>query len=48
MTGAGSVISKNIPDGALGLGRARQKIKEGFALKILNKLKNAKIATNKD
>ena len=48
MTGSGSVINKNIPDGALGLGRARQEIKEGFALKILNKLKSAKIDTNKD
>jgi len=32
----------------LGLGRARQEIKEGFALKILNKLKSAKIDANKD
>ena len=48
MTGSGSVINRNIPDGALGLGRARQEIKEGFALKILNKLKSAKIDANKD
>lgn len=48
MTGSGSVITKDIPDEALGLGRARQDIKEGFALRMMNKLKAAKAALKKD
>ncbi|KAB7616299.1 bifunctional UDP-N-acetylglucosamine diphosphorylase/glucosamine-1-phosphate N-acetyltransferase GlmU [Amylibacter sp. SFDW26] len=48
MTGSGSVITKDIPDEALGLGRARQDNKEGFALKLMNKLRAAKAAKTKE
>ena len=33
VTGAGSVITKDVPDGALAVGRAEQTIKKGWALK---------------
>ncbi len=42
MTGSGSVITKDVPDGALGVGRARQENKEGFALKLRQKLLSIK------
>ncbi len=42
MTGSGSVITKDVPDGALGLGRARQANSAGFALRFREKLKAAK------
>jgi bifunctional UDP-N-acetylglucosamine pyrophosphorylase/glucosamine-1-phosphate N-acetyltransferase len=47
MTGSGSIITRDVPDEALGLGRARQEIKQGFALKMMNKLKAAKAAMKK-
>ena len=42
MTGSGSVVTKDVPDGALGVGRARQENKIGFAVKMFEKLKNLK------
>jgi len=42
MTGSGSVITMDVPGGALALGRARQVVKEGFATRLFEKLKQAK------
>jgi bifunctional UDP-N-acetylglucosamine pyrophosphorylase/glucosamine-1-phosphate N-acetyltransferase len=42
MTGSGSVITKDVPAGALGVGRARQENKTGFAVRMFEKLKAAK------
>jgi bifunctional UDP-N-acetylglucosamine pyrophosphorylase/glucosamine-1-phosphate N-acetyltransferase len=42
MTATGSVINKNVPDGALALARARQENKPGMAIKLFNKLKSIK------
>ena len=33
MTGAGSIITDDVPDGALGIARARQSVIEGFTAK---------------
>ena len=48
MTASGSVITKDVPDAALGLGRARQETKPGLALRMMNKLRAAKAAMKKD
>ena len=48
LTASGSVITKDVPDGTLALGRARQENKQGLALKLMNKLKAAKAALKKD
>jgi bifunctional UDP-N-acetylglucosamine pyrophosphorylase/glucosamine-1-phosphate N-acetyltransferase len=40
--GSGSVITENIPDDALGLGRGRQVVKEGWAPEFREKAKAAK------
>lgn len=42
MTGSGSVITSDVPEGALAIGRARQDIKPGFATRLMAKLKAAK------
>ena len=42
MTATGSVITKNVPDGDLGVSRARQDNKAGFARKFFEKLRAAK------
>ena len=42
MTASGTVVSKNVPDGALAVGRARQENKAGFAVRMFEKLKNLK------
>ena len=41
MTGSGSVITQDVPDGALGLGRARQTNKAGMARKLMARLRAA-------
>ncbi|MEN3042502.1 MAG: bifunctional UDP-N-acetylglucosamine diphosphorylase/glucosamine-1-phosphate N-acetyltransferase GlmU [Fervidobacterium sp.] len=41
ITGAGSVITEDVPDDALALGRARQVIKEGWAKKKREEMENA-------
>ncbi len=48
MTASGSVITQDVPDAALGLGRARQETKPGLALRMMNKLRAAKAAMKKD
>jgi bifunctional UDP-N-acetylglucosamine pyrophosphorylase/glucosamine-1-phosphate N-acetyltransferase len=40
MTGSGSVITKDVEAGALGVGRARQETKPGFARKMFEMLKS--------
>lgn len=47
MTGSGSVISDDVPDGALGLGRARQVTKAGFATKLFDMLRARKAKQTK-
>ena len=42
MTASGTVVSKNVPDGALAVGRVRQENKAGFAVRMFEKLKNLK------
>ena len=42
MTGSGSVITTDVPDGALALGRARQDTKPGLARKLMARLRAAK------
>ena len=42
MTGSGSVITQDVPDEALGLGRARQVTKPGLAARIMQALRAAK------
>jgi len=48
MTASGSVINKDVPDGALALARARQETKPGMARKLFEKLKAAKAKLNKE
>ena len=47
MTASGSVVTTDVPDEALALGRARQKNKPGLALRLMNKLRAAKAAMTK-
>ncbi|MEO0931968.1 MAG: DapH/DapD/GlmU-related protein, partial [Pseudomonadota bacterium] len=42
MTGSGSVITRDVPDGDLAVARARQDNKAGFAVRLLEKLKARK------
>ncbi len=42
MTGSGSVVTKDVPAGALAVGRARQENKAGFAIRLFEKLKARK------
>lgn len=48
MTATGSVINKDVPDGALALARARQEIKPGMARKLFDKLKKTKARRAKE
>ena len=43
MTASGSVITKNVPDDALALGRADQNNKLGMARKLMELLKKRKL-----
>jgi bifunctional UDP-N-acetylglucosamine pyrophosphorylase/glucosamine-1-phosphate N-acetyltransferase len=45
---AGSVATKNIPDGALGVGRARQEIKDHWVDNVRRRLKEKDIETDRD
>lgn len=47
MTASGSVITKDVPDGALALGRAKQEIKPGAARKLFEMYKSAKAKRQK-
>jgi bifunctional UDP-N-acetylglucosamine pyrophosphorylase/glucosamine-1-phosphate N-acetyltransferase len=44
MTGSGSVITTDVPDGAIGIARARQANKEGLARRLFASLRAAKAA----
>lgn len=48
MTASGSVITQDVPDGALALGRAKQENKPGLAQKLFAKLRAAKTATKQE
>ncbi|MGB8621581.1 MAG: bifunctional UDP-N-acetylglucosamine diphosphorylase/glucosamine-1-phosphate N-acetyltransferase GlmU, partial [Paracoccaceae bacterium] len=48
MTGSGSVITSNVPEGALAIARARQVVKPGLARKMFEKLKEQKKFQQKD
>ncbi|MDO6585573.1 bifunctional UDP-N-acetylglucosamine diphosphorylase/glucosamine-1-phosphate N-acetyltransferase GlmU [Salipiger sp. 1_MG-2023] len=47
MTGSGSVITSDVPAGALGIGRARQETKAGFATRLRDILRAKKKEQNK-
>ncbi len=47
LTGSGSVITSDVPDGALAISRARQENKPGLALRLMTKLKKQKAAKAK-
>jgi len=47
MTASGSVITKDVPDGALALGRAKQEIKPGAGRKLFEMYKTAKAKRQK-
>lgn len=48
MTATGTVVTKNIPNGDLAVGRARQENKTGLAVKMFEKLKAVKAKRVKD
>lgn len=48
MTASGSVVTQDIPDADLGIARAKQVNKAGLALRLMNKLRAAKAAQNKE
>ena len=41
---AGTVVTRDIEDGAMGVGRARMEVKPGFAVKLFEKLRARKAA----
>jgi bifunctional UDP-N-acetylglucosamine pyrophosphorylase/glucosamine-1-phosphate N-acetyltransferase len=47
MTGSGSVITDDVPDGAMGIGRARQSTKPGMAKKLMDMLRAKKAKQTK-
>ena len=47
MTGSGSVISGDVPPGALAIGRARQENKHGLAIRLMERLRAIKAARQK-
>jgi bifunctional UDP-N-acetylglucosamine pyrophosphorylase/glucosamine-1-phosphate N-acetyltransferase len=47
MTASGSVITKNIPDEALGIARSPQENKLNFAVKFFKRLKAIKVNVKK-
>ncbi|SMX36675.1 bifunctional UDP-N-acetylglucosamine diphosphorylase/glucosamine-1-phosphate N-acetyltransferase GlmU [Maliponia aquimaris] len=48
MTGSGSVITADVPAGALALGRARQEVKPGFATRLMDMLRAKKAKQKQD
>ncbi|MCA0202756.1 MAG: bifunctional UDP-N-acetylglucosamine diphosphorylase/glucosamine-1-phosphate N-acetyltransferase GlmU [Proteobacteria bacterium] len=48
MTGSGSVITEDVPAGALALGRARQENKPGLATRLMERLRAKKAAAKKE
>jgi len=47
MTATGSVVTRDVPDGAMAIGRARLEIKEGFWRRMFEKMKAAKARQQK-
>ena len=47
MTGSGSVITDDVPDGDLAIGRAKQVTKTGFATKLFDMLRAKKARQSK-
>ncbi|NPD16901.1 bifunctional UDP-N-acetylglucosamine diphosphorylase/glucosamine-1-phosphate N-acetyltransferase GlmU [Xinfangfangia sp. D13-10-4-6] len=47
LTGSGSVITEDVPAGAVALGRAKQVVKPGLAVKLFEKLRAIKAAKSK-
>ncbi|AHM02560.1 N-acetylglucosamine-1-phosphate uridyltransferase / Glucosamine-1-phosphate N-acetyltransferase [Roseibacterium elongatum DSM 19469] len=48
MTASGSVITRDVPDGAMALARAKQVDKPGLAIRLMTRLREAKAARAKD
>ena len=48
MTGSGSVITEDVPDDAVAIGRARQVLKPGLSAKLFEKLKVIKASKRKE
>jgi bifunctional UDP-N-acetylglucosamine pyrophosphorylase/glucosamine-1-phosphate N-acetyltransferase len=46
LTGSGSVITENVPDGALAIGRGKQANKPGLGLRLMNKLRQQRASKN--
>ncbi len=47
LTGSGSVITQDVPDGALALGRGKQETKPGLGKRLMDRLRAAKAAKGK-
>ncbi|MCK0138366.1 bifunctional UDP-N-acetylglucosamine diphosphorylase/glucosamine-1-phosphate N-acetyltransferase GlmU [Aliiroseovarius sp. F47248L] len=47
MTATGTVVTKNVPAGAMAVGRAKMEVKPGLAIKLFEKLKAAKARRQK-
>ena len=47
MTGSGSVITRDVPAGALGIARAKQENKPDLATRMIDRLKAIKAAKGK-
>ena len=47
MTGSGSVITSDVPPGALAIGRARQENKQGLAIRLIERLRAVKASRQK-
>ena len=48
LTGSGSVITEDVPDGALAIGRGKQANKPGLGLRLMQKLRQQKAAKSKE
>jgi bifunctional UDP-N-acetylglucosamine pyrophosphorylase/glucosamine-1-phosphate N-acetyltransferase len=44
MTGSGSVITRDVEDGALAIARAPQQVKPGLARRLMTRLREARAA----
>ncbi|MDE0968619.1 MAG: bifunctional UDP-N-acetylglucosamine diphosphorylase/glucosamine-1-phosphate N-acetyltransferase GlmU [Octadecabacter sp.] len=48
MTASGTVVTKNVPEGDMAVGRARQENKSGFARRIMQRFKSCADSTQKE
>jgi bifunctional UDP-N-acetylglucosamine pyrophosphorylase / glucosamine-1-phosphate N-acetyltransferase len=48
MTASGSVVTRDVPDGAMAIGRARQDNKPGLATRLFERLRALKSAMQKE